>query len=34
MLQKDYPDMRAVCNGFKLRYQNELKSQLTRRERR
>jgi transcription elongation factor SPT6 len=34
MLQKDYPDMRAVCNGFKLRYQNEVKTELARRGRR
>ncbi|KAJ9156006.1 Transcription elongation factor Spt6 [Pleurostoma richardsiae] len=24
LLKSQYPDMRALCNGFKLRYQNEL----------
>ncbi len=30
LLKSQYPDMRALCNGFKLRYQSEmLKMQQT-----
>jgi transcription elongation factor SPT6 len=32
MLGSEYPDMRALCNGFKLRLQNEVKLQLQRRQ--
>ena len=28
MLKSEYPDMRALCNGFKLRHQNEVKLQM------
>ncbi|KEZ45143.1 Transcription elongation factor SPT6 [Scedosporium apiospermum] len=28
MLGSEYPDMRALCNGFKLRHQNEVKLQM------
>jgi len=27
MLKNQYPDMRALCNGFKLRYQSEMQRQ-------
>ena len=34
MLGSEYPDMRALCNGFKLRHQNEVKLQMQKQARR